>query len=154
MGLFPEDTFSDAEPELGFVCTETNPVRGAAELRRMVVAARGRRGITEGMREWAKLGWYGMAAFTVVRSACCQDPASLSTPTSHQRCQLDARLDALGEAVRARRQQDAQQALQDYGKAIHCLLDTGAAHFFGQPGMPRSSELTTFGKTLARALEP
>ena len=104
VGLFPEDTFNDAAPDFAFVCTEPNPVSGASQLRQLVVASRGDSGVTQGMREWATMGWYGMAAFTVLRARCCEDPTSLATPTSHKQCLLDERLEALGEAVEQRRE--------------------------------------------------
>ncbi|MEQ9321028.1 MAG: hypothetical protein RIF41_17830 [Polyangiaceae bacterium] len=154
VSLFPEDTFIDADPDFAFACTEPNPVSGASQLRQLVVASRGDRGVTHGMREWAMMGWYGMAAFTVLRARCCESPTALATPTSHKQCLLDERLGALGEAVVERRELDAQQALNDYGKSIYCLVNSGASHFFDQSHAPRGGELTTFGKTLARAMKP
>ena len=42
---------------------------------KMVVGAGGK--LTDGMREWAGLGWYEAAAYGVLRARCCPTPAPL-----------------------------------------------------------------------------
>ncbi|MCA9622167.1 MAG: hypothetical protein KC731_24255, partial [Myxococcales bacterium] len=100
VGLFPEDTFAKPQPrDFDFICSQTNPVDGASAIRTLVVRSRGDRGVTQGMREWATIGWYGVAAFAVMKHHCCAQPQHLATPTAHKRCQIDEHAEALADAA-------------------------------------------------------
>jgi hypothetical protein len=66
--LFPAGSF-DGSADLSFVCTEGDPIKGGTAVR--VELVRTRRNLSEGMKEWALLGWYEMAAFTVIQARCC-----------------------------------------------------------------------------------
>jgi hypothetical protein len=150
--MFAAETFTERELDFGFLCEETNPIKGANKLRAQVVLGGGGvKGVTEGMREWANLGWYAMGAFALVRGHCCEAPAALRTPTALAVCELDTRLTALGEAASGSDADAAAAALDQLNKAVYCLARGGTAHVFGQEGMPRGGEFETFRKTFTRA---
>lgn len=150
--LFPEQTFSPLARDFEFLCTEKSPYRGASRLHALVVLGRsGETGVTDAMREWSNLGWYGMAAFAVVRARCCQAPTPFVTTTTLTQCELDRSLDELGKTVFAGDNAEVEAALRAYTQAIHCIARGGAAHLFGHVGYPQGGELSTFKKTLLRA---
>ena len=150
--LFAEDTFADRNPDMSFVCRETNPIKGAEKLRvRVVLSGGGAKGVTDGMREWSNIGWYGMAAFGVARTRCCAAPPPLKTPAGLKACKLDESIKALGIAANASDVAAAKRALDAYKRAVFCLARAGSAHQFKQSGLPSGGGLITFKKTLARA---
>jgi hypothetical protein len=150
--LFPEDTFAHGDPDLGFLCTETQPAKGAANLHTQVVLGGGRGGATDAMKEWATLGWYSMAVFAIARTHCCPDAPPLSTPTSLGHCKLDETLTQLGKAALTPGSDDpAEEAMLDFTRAVNCLVRGGAIELFGQEGYPKGGEVTSFKKTYLRA---
>jgi len=152
--FFPEDTFVGRNPKLGFLCEQSNPLKGAVEVRTQVVlCGGGMKGVTDGMHEWSTIGWYGMAAFVVIRSHCCESPTPIQAPKTVAKCDFDEVLAKLGEAVHGSDDEAAEQAVKDYTKAINCLARGGAARLFDQSGFPKGGELTTFKKVFARARE-
>jgi hypothetical protein len=150
--MFAPETFTERELDFGFLCEETNPIKGANRLHTQVVlGGGGEKGVTDGMREWANLGWYAMGAFALVRGHCCEAPAALRTPTALAVCELDTRLTALGEAASGSDADAAAAALDQLNEAVYCLARGGTAHVFGQEGMPRGGEFETFRKAFTRA---
>ena len=43
-------------------------------------------GATDAMKIFARIGWYDMAAFAVVRAGCCPDAKSLELPEASKAC--------------------------------------------------------------------
>jgi hypothetical protein len=116
---------------------------------------RSRRNISEGMKEWALLGWYAMAAFTVVRTRCCPSASPLQLPEVHG---CPSMADALaGIATAAGATADpADEALRKsvdaYTDAVHCVVRSGNAFRFGRVGYPQGGEDTTFMHFLSHAV--
>ena len=137
VALFPEGTFQ-ATPQLDFVCTDTDPYRSAQAIRAAVVAAGSGRGATAGKREWARLGWYKMAALAIGRARCCSQPLAFALPPSLAVCKLDEALATFATAVLDG--DDAAVATANIGfkKATACLKTGGAAAFFGNEPQPSS----------------
>ena len=102
------------------------------------------------MREWANLGWYGMAVFGIARARCCAAPPPLKSHTTLPQCELDARIEALGRAALGRDDGAAEKAYDDFNKAVGCLAHAGGAAAFGQNGMPRGGARSVLQK---RALQ-
>jgi hypothetical protein len=148
--FFPEKTFVTRVPDLGFLCTETQPAKGAGSLHTQVVLGGGRGGASEAMKEWATMGWYGMAVFAIARARCCTDPQPLKTPTTLEHCKLDERLMQLAKAVLESSNEVADAALRDYTAAVNCMVRGGAADVFGQEGYPKGGEVTSFKVTYGR----
>jgi hypothetical protein len=151
--LLPPDAFvQDAKPDLGFVCTQTNPRKGSSALKKRIVIGGNRRGTTNAMREWSMLGWYEMPAFVSIRAACCPnaDPVKLVEST-RTRCDTFASvLDDLGRAVLQDAPEPTEEALSRYTRTIYCAFAAGTAPAFGPAQGPTGGEDTTFRKLLAR----
>jgi hypothetical protein len=152
--LFPEDTFAFTKPYFDFVCAETNARKGGNNLRIQVIrSGGGAKGVTQGMREWAELGWYEMASFTIARTLCCPDAEPLDTPGSTDDCTLDKSLQQLADAVVTGDDAAVDTAVTQYTKTVHCLARAGAARAFGQRGLPGSRATGVFRTVIKRARE-
>jgi len=149
--LFPAGTFGPSPPSFEFLCQEPDAYKGGEALRaRVVGAGGGARGLTEGMREWALLGYYEMAAFSVGRALCCAKPEPLATQPA-SKCALDQKLQDLAAAALGPDPKAIDAALGEYSAVLRCLLAAGVAASFGQQGPPDPASLTAFRKTVARA---
>jgi eukaryotic-like serine/threonine-protein kinase len=150
--LFPADTFVEIPPSLGFVCTITDPRKGGGAIRTEVVRAGNRKRVSDGMREWAVLGWYEMAAFAVLRSSCCPSSPPIDIPISIPTCDIETPLRELGTIAASPASDDAKvaAALEAYTTAVRCVARAGGADGFGLKGGPQGGESTTFEKTLKR----
>ena len=127
--FFPSDTFK-AKPELEFVCSEPNPLKGATEVKSQVVLG-SKGGVSQGMRVWAGLGWYHMAAYSLLRTQCCGEVPKLEWSFDLV-CPIDERLAELETAMRAKSPSDIDAALDRYAKEVTCLSKFGQANNFGQ----------------------
>jgi len=154
LALFAPDTFdSAAAPGLSGICSETDPRRGGAALRSIVVRAGSNRAPSEGMKEWAMLGWYDMAAFAVMRGRCCASAPPIALPPTPGGCEPIADLlNELGAAVASGGETKATDVVDRYGNAARCVTRGGAGSLFGRIRGPQGGEATAFAKTLARAL--
>ncbi len=151
---FAAGSFDPASPPaFASMCAETDPRRGAESARTALVIAGTHRPVSDGMREWAMLGWYEMAAFAVMRARCCPGAAPLVLPKPLGACApLDDALNALGAAAARRADQATlDEALGAFTKSVSCVVRSGGANLFGAYPTPRGGEDTTFRKTLARA---
>jgi hypothetical protein len=153
--LFAKGTFSgDARPDFSFVCRESDPRRGVAGIKKQVVLAAAKRSVSDGMREWALLGWYELASYAVMRARCCPGAPSLKLPPAPSPCHgLEAFLDDLGAAAIAARDpkdKDLDKAIKRYTDEVYCFVRTGGTSLFGYIGPPKGGEETAFRKTLAR----
>jgi len=147
--LFPPGGFSSAPPVFDFVCSEPNPLRGGTSVRSRLVLGGGG-AVTDGMRLWAGLGWYEMAAYAVLRARCCASPPKLHW-SFDLACPIDQPLAALEKAVAAGDKAATKAALDEYTRQAHCLNHFGQATNFGQAGSPGAG-MVMFDKLLSRAL--
>jgi eukaryotic-like serine/threonine-protein kinase len=145
-----------AAARLSFVCSETNPLKGAAAVRAHLVKAAKNRGVSDATKEWAVLGWYEMAAFTVIRAQCCPSPPPLELPKEPGSCTpLAKALNELGDAVAATTgpgDRALEKSVKRFARSIQCTVRVGAASRYGRRGKPDGGEQTGFKKTLARVI--
>ncbi len=153
--LFAPETFDAADgTKLSAVCDETDPRKGSVTLKAEAIRA-GSSGsvkkVSDGMREWAILGWYEMAAFSVIRARCCPAAAPITLPTPEGCEPLDKVLTELGAAAStAGDDAAARDVLARYTKAAHCVARSGAATRYGRGDRIEGGEETAFLKTLDR----
>ncbi len=76
---FPPGTFTGGE-DFAFLCSDTDFRGVTSQLHRNLVVA-GAGNVTEGMREWATLGWYELGVTAVVRVRCCPDAPPVNLPS-------------------------------------------------------------------------
>jgi hypothetical protein len=149
-GYMPKGTFEKA-PDMAWVCDETDPRNGAEKLRVSVInGAKGQ--TTDAMKIFARIGWYDMAAFAVVRAGCCENAKPISLPTPSNGCSaMDETLRDIGSAVVAARSYD--EALKKYTAAIHCEMNAGKGSLLRHPNRPAGGEDSAFGE-LVHAVQP
>jgi hypothetical protein len=98
VGHLPAGTFRVPQ-DMTFVCSEVDPRRGSARIRTRIVAARDGQ-FTDGMNEWPRLGWYELAAYSILRGRCCPGAAALQLPAVDPPCDpLGPVLERLAQAA-------------------------------------------------------
>lgn len=136
MSAFPDDTFNKGEPDFAFLCENTFPRRGVTFLQQQVVAGRGGGGgVSPGMRMWADMGWYQVAAYGLLRGRCCATAPELVW-TFDLPCPMDEALAALQSAARGRDDAKLKTALEQFATNARCLSKVGLGVHFGQRGYP------------------
>ncbi|MBW2456270.1 MAG: hypothetical protein JRI68_17255 [Deltaproteobacteria bacterium] len=148
VALFPTETFKKT-PNFAFLCTKDNPRTGGTDVRARVVLGAGGK-VTDGMREWAGLGWYEAAAYGVLRARCCPSPAPLKW-SFNLVCPVDQSVAKLQKGVVARDAAAVDGAVKDYSKQVRCLSKFGQATNFGQTGSPGPG-VTLLKRFIDRAL--
>jgi len=147
--LLTAGTLERARPSFSFVCGESHARQAATRIQAELSRdQRGTRGATIGMREWAVLGWYELAALAVFRGQCCASPKPLEWAFKLA-CPIDKALQQLEDAVRAHDHAGAEKATVQYTKTAMCLARQGQGPNFGQTGLPGPS-VGTFKKLLKR----
>jgi serine/threonine-protein kinase len=141
-GYLPKGAFAKS-PDLSWVCTETDPSKGAEKLRVAVVATAPKGSVTQAMKVFARLGWYDMAAYAVVRAGCCEEPKPLSLPEPGQGCEPMAEaLREIGKEVTAGK--SYEDAFKRFTGAAHCELNLGRGAAFGHTQRPQPGEDSAF----------
>jgi len=149
--LMPKDAFGELSVDVAYCCEETAAYGTTVKLKAEVVRAGGH-GVSEAMKEWSQLGWYEMAAFAVMRTHCCPDaPALVVRQRKIEQCQLEESLAWLANAIDD--EEDMQEAVRAYTKAVRCITSKGYAESFGQYDLPQGGELTIFDRILQRILK-
>ncbi len=143
MAYLPKGTFAKA-PDFSGMCDEADPRVGADKLRVAVVGSAPKgAGPTEAMKIFARIGWYDMAAFAVVRAGCCPDAKPLSLPEPGEGCgPMAEALREVGQEVVAMHAPDS--ALKKYTAAIHCELNGGRGPSFRKRERPVGGEDSAF----------
>jgi hypothetical protein len=150
--LFPPDSF-DAASDFSFVCSEADPLKGGAVIRTQLVRAHHH--VSEGMKEWALLGWYEMSAFSVIQAHCCPSAAPLRLPEVPGCEPLQETFAGITTAVGATSDpsdKTLKRAVDAYTTNIHCIVRRGMATRFGRVGNPQGGEDTTFMRLLGRVV--
>ncbi|MEI9942331.1 MAG: hypothetical protein WDO69_34370 [Pseudomonadota bacterium] len=149
-GYLPKGTFEKA-PDMSWVCEESDPRTGAEKLRVAVING-GKGGVTDAMKIFARIGWYDMAAFAVVRAGCCENAKPLSLPAPSSGCTaMDDSLREIGSAVVASRSYD--EPMKAYTTAIHCEMNAGKGAALRHAARPANGEDSAFGE-LVHAVQP
>lgn len=143
MGYLPKNTFGSA-PDFSGLCDMTDPRAGADKLRVAVVGSAPKSGgATDAMKIFARIGWYDMAAFAVVRAGCCPDAKPLELPEASKTCSdMAEALRSVGQEVVANH--PAEEPLKKYTAAIHCELNVGRGQLFRKAERPAGGEDTAF----------
>jgi hypothetical protein len=143
MGYLPKNTFGSAPDFSGF-CDQTDPRAGADKLRVAIVASAPKSGITtDAQKIFARMGWYDLAAFAVVRAGCCPDAKPLELPEPSKGCDNMAQaLSSVGQEVFANH--PAEESLKKYTAAIHCELNVGRGPLFRKAERPAGGEDAAF----------
>jgi hypothetical protein len=141
----PPGSFTSG-PDVEWLCTETDARLGANKLRSAVVSAAPKGGPSDAMKIFARIGWYDMAAFAVVRAGCCPEAPTLSLP--EEKCEMAAALRAVGDAVISTR--DLGEPLKTYTESIHCELNRGGAKWLRRSERPAGGEDTAFLELIKR----
>ena len=143
MGYLPQNTFGSAPDFSGF-CDVADPRVGADKLRVAIVASAPKTGgATTAMKIFARIGWYDMAAFAVVRAGCCPDAKPLELPEASKTCgDMGAALREVGQEVVANH--PAEDSLKKYTAAIHCELNVGRGQAFRKAERPAGGEDSAF----------
>jgi len=143
MGYMPKDTFGSV-PDFSGVCEQTDPRQGADKLRVAIVSSAPKTGApTEAQKIFARIGWYDMAAFAVVRAGCCPDAKPLELPAPSKTC--DDMAEALGVVGReVVSNHPAEEPLKKYTAAIHCELNANHALQYRKRERPAGGEDTAF----------
>jgi hypothetical protein len=149
-GYMPKGTY-EKPPDMAWVCDETDPRNGAEKLRVSIInGAKG--ATTDAMKIFARIGWYDMAAFSVVRAGCCENAKPLALPAPSTGCSaMDEALRDVGSAVVAARSYD--EPLKKYTAAIHCEMNAGKGAILRHPNRPAGGEDSAFGE-LVHAVQP
>ena len=155
--MFPDDSFSDANVgSIDFVCSETSGVKAAEGIKKALVNGNGDGAkASGGMKEWSVLGFYSLAAASVIRGRCCPGAPPLTMPASPKPCESieDAMTSLSSIAEKRGKKPDAIAALGGFEKSVRCILKSEAKKSFGDYGDLKGGEATTFEKTLGRALK-
>lgn len=138
----PKGAFGKA-PDLSWLCTETDPNKGATQLRVAVVGSAPKGAVTDAMKLFSKLGWYDMAAYAVVRAGCCEEPKPLITPEPGKDCtSLADSLRDLAKEVIANR--SYEEASKHYTDTVQCEVSHGHSSSYGRAQRPQPGEDTAF----------
>lgn len=149
-GYLPKGTF-DKAPDMSWVCEEADPRAGAEKLRVAVING-GKGNVTDAMKIFARLGWYDMAAYSVVRAGCCETAKPLTLPEPSTGCTAMAdSLREIGSSVVASRPYD--EPLKAYTAAVHCEMNAGKGGALRHTTRPAGGEDSAFAE-LVHAVQP
>jgi len=145
---FPETSFTGRTPDFSSRCTDRRAYRGMLEVKSELVAAAGPHRVSEGMREWSKLGWYEMATYAVMRERCCINPLPLRVRRLVSACNVDRALSQIAASIDDR--EKLTTALDGYDVAIRCVYQSRKGAAFGHYDPPYGGERTYFDALVSR----
>ena len=148
--LFAVGTFEGDPPSFEPICRADDPRDGAQTVKTMVVEAGQGRGVTPGMVEWSRLGWYELAAFTILRGRCCDTELQLPKGKPFTICDVGMALDQIHEAARARDRHRLGKSVDGYRRAARCVARLALSGLFGQTANPTPQQLEMMQKTMMR----
>ena len=141
-GYLPKGAFARKAPDFGWLCAEADPRVGARKLRAAVIEGGGGT-TTKAMKLVSKLGWYRMAAYSVVYAGCCVDAGPLTLPDPSAGCgRMDEPLNKLGRQVVSER--DYAESLQQFEEAAKCEVRAKRSKLYRQKRKPDSSQQQAF----------
>ncbi|MCC6217032.1 MAG: hypothetical protein IT376_19395 [Polyangiaceae bacterium] len=143
-GWVPPGSLASPAPELGWVCTETDP---KAASKKLGAALGGGSGETKELA--AKLGWYELAALAVVRAGCCVEERALVLPEPAAGCQAAGpALTQVGTDVQEGK--PIEDSLGKLTEAFTCAAKAGQAGAFGRAAPPTEAETKAFRDYVAK----
>jgi hypothetical protein len=138
-GYLPKGTFGKT-PDAEWLCSETDPRAGGEKLRVAIVSAAPKGEVTDAMKIFARIGWYEMPAFAMVRAGCCPDAKPIALPEGQ--CGMDGALREIGDAVV--NVKDVHAPLKKYTESVHCELNRGSTKLLRRSTRPAGGEDTAF----------
>lgn len=133
--LFAPGAFVAQEPELQPICEETNPRRAEKLIQTQLIRGGGDQS-TAASREWAGLGWFGMAAAAIVRGRCCGSATPPLAWPWQLACPLNDNLKQIHAAAQASDVEQLRTELDGYSRSVSCLSRSGEGKGFKQPKPP------------------
>jgi len=143
IGYLPKNTFGSA-PDFSGICEQADPRAGADKLRVAIVASAPKGSApTDAQKIFARIGWYDMAAYAVVRAGCCPDAKPLELPEASKSCgNMAEALREVGQEVVANH--PAEEPLKKYTAAIQCEISSGRGAIFRKAERPAGGEDSAF----------
>lgn len=148
--LFAVGTFDGDPPSFEPICRADDPRDGAQTVKTMVVEAGQGRGVTQGMVEWSRLGWYELAAFSILRGRCCDSELQLPKGKPFNLCDVGAALEQIHQAARAKDRHRLGKSVDGYRRAARCVARLALSGLFGQTAHPTPQQLEMMQKTMMR----
>jgi hypothetical protein len=148
--VFPSESF-DSTSDFSFLCSENDTSKARQAFRTELV--RVGHNLSDGMREWALLGWYELPTVAMIRARCCPAAAPLELPETRSCTPMADILSGLATAAQAATDpadKTLQKAVDAYTSEVYCVVRSGIAHRFGRRDKPEGGEDTTFQRFLAR----
>lgn len=152
VGLFAAGTFEGAPPALDFVCEGGKATKTLEKIRTAIVRA-GKNRVSEGMHEWALMGFFQFASLATLRGRCCPSPEKLELAAPPGSCEsLGDAMEGLEKSVRDNAgTAGLDAAVGRFDQSVRCALRSKQEKAFGDFGPLGGGEETSFRKTLARA---
>jgi hypothetical protein len=151
-GWLPSGAFGKP-PDLGWVCKQSDPLQGSAALKSALVKYKPPGQVTDAMKVFSQLGWYEMAAYSVVHAGCCADAEALKLVDPAPGCaRLDEPLNTIGASVVAN--QSPTEAVDAFDKAAKCEAKAQRAGSYNQNAAPTGAERAAFEDYLKRIQAP
>ena len=149
--LFAEDSFTTADPGLAKICEDKSPSKASRRVKELVVNASGGR-LTGGMKEWAVLGIFELAAISAMRGQCCPGAEPLTVPEPGGSCtKLAESMQAIENAARPGAPvSDLDAAVARFDQDARCIIRAEQVKAFGDYGPLGGGEAATLDKTLQR----
>jgi hypothetical protein len=138
---FPAESLVESEG-FDWLCVTRDPREGSRRLASVLGAAGGARGPGWATTWWGQLGAYRMAAYAVVRAACCPRAEGLELPATRGCGPLAPLLDELGAAIAAGRTHI--DWLARYHGNLTCQERQGQGASFGLRGPLREQQQEAF----------
>lgn len=135
-GLFAPSSFTKGSVDFAFLCKSGDLRRSGGEIKKALLKAR-RGSVTQGMREWAGLGWYEVAAVALLRSQCCASRPPIRFKLSPV-CPIEQALTELESAFENGERKTVDEAVSGYRVQARCIYQSGQAANFGQDAPPGS----------------
>jgi eukaryotic-like serine/threonine-protein kinase len=150
---FSADSF-DSSTSFSFLCSETDAPKLAPAVRAELVRAR--KNITDGMRDWALLGWYDLPAVVALRTRCCPSAKPLHLPEMALCTPVAGVLDAITSAAEKAADPTDRTllaAVTAYTNDVYCIVRSGMGFRFGHRDNPEGGQDTTFLRFLGRFIK-
>lgn len=151
-GWLPKGAFGKP-PDFGWVCEQNNPLEGAASLKSALVKYKPPGQVTDAMKVFSQLGWYEMAAYSVVHAGCCADAGPLKLVDPAPGCaRVDEPLNSIGTSVVGN--QSATAAIDAFDQSAKCEAKAQRAGSYNQKAAPTGAERRAFEDYLKQIQAP
>lgn len=147
--IFAPGAFVAQAPELPPLCEETNPRRAEKLIQTQLIRGGGGAS-TAASREWAGLGWFGMAATAIVRGRCCGSATPPLAWPWKLACPLNDNLKQIHTLAQAGDMEQLRTELESYARSVSCLSRSGEGKGFKQSKPPAGAGVGILDSLLER----